>query len=39
MDNPLKNFAGLRDPRVVRNRDHLLEEILLIQKKHSRCQR
>jgi predicted transposase YbfD/YdcC len=30
MDNPLKYFSGLRDPRVERNRDHLLEEILLI---------
>jgi hypothetical protein len=30
MDNPLKYFAELRDPRVERNRDHLLEEILLI---------
>ncbi len=30
MDNPLKYFSELRDPRVERNRDHLLEEILLI---------
>jgi predicted transposase YbfD/YdcC len=30
MDNPLKYFAELRDPRVERNREHLLEEILLI---------
>jgi predicted transposase YbfD/YdcC len=30
MDNPLKYFADLRDPRVERNRDHLLEEVLLI---------
>jgi predicted transposase YbfD/YdcC len=30
MDNPLKYFAELRDPRVERNRDHVLEEILLI---------
>jgi len=30
MDNPLKYFAELKDPRVERNRDHLLEEILLI---------
>jgi hypothetical protein len=30
MDNPLKYFAELRDPRVERNRDHLREEILLI---------
>jgi hypothetical protein len=28
MDNPLKYFAELRDPRVERNREHLLEEIL-----------
>jgi hypothetical protein len=28
--NPLKYFAELRDPRVERNREHLLEEILLI---------
>src|ERR1035437_8837614 len=30
MDNPLKYFAELRDPRIERNREHLLEEILLI---------
>ncbi|MHB1701096.1 MAG: transposase family protein [Acidobacteriaceae bacterium] len=30
MDNPLKYFAELRDPRVERNLEHLLEEILLI---------
>ncbi len=30
MGNPLKYFAELRDPRVERNREHLLEEILLI---------
>jgi predicted transposase YbfD/YdcC len=30
MENPLKYFAELKDPRVERNRDHLLEEILLI---------
>ena len=30
MDNPLKHFSELRDPRVERNREHLLEEILLI---------
>jgi predicted transposase YbfD/YdcC len=30
MDNPLKYFAEVRDPRVERNREHLLEEILLI---------
>jgi predicted transposase YbfD/YdcC len=30
MDNPLKYFADLRDPRVERSRKHLLEEILLI---------
>jgi len=30
MDNPLKYFSELRDPRVERNREHLLEEILLI---------
>ncbi len=30
MENPLKYFAELRDPRVERNREHLLEEILLI---------
>jgi hypothetical protein len=28
MDNPLKYFAELRDPRIERNREHLLEEIL-----------
>ena len=30
MDNPLKYFAELTDPRVERNREHRLEEILLI---------
>jgi hypothetical protein len=30
MDNPLKYFSELRDPRVERNREHLLEEILPI---------
>ena len=30
MENPLRYFAELRDPRVERNREHLLEEILLI---------
>ena len=30
MDSPLRYFAELRDPRVERNREHLLEEILLI---------
>jgi predicted transposase YbfD/YdcC len=30
MDNPLKYFSDLTDPRVERNREHLLEEILLI---------
>jgi len=30
MENPLQYFAELHDPRVERNRDHLLEEILLI---------
>src|SRR5271167_3266285 len=30
MDNPLKYFAELRDPRVERNREHQLEEVLLI---------
>jgi len=30
MDNPLKYFSVLTDPRVERNREHLLEEILLI---------
>ena len=30
MDNPLKYFAELRDPRVERTREHLLEEILLM---------
>jgi hypothetical protein len=30
MDNPLKYFSELTDPRVQRNREHLLEEILLI---------
>ena len=30
MENPLKYFSELRDPRVERTREHLLEEILLI---------
>jgi len=30
MDSPLKYFAQLRDPRVERTREHLLEEILLM---------
>lgn len=30
MNNPLKYFAELRDPRVERTREHLLEEILLM---------
>jgi len=30
MENPLKYFAELSDPRVERNREHRLEEILLI---------
>ena len=30
MDSPLRYFAELRDPRVERTREHLLEEILLI---------
>jgi predicted transposase YbfD/YdcC len=30
MENPLRYFAELHDPRVERNREHLLEEILLI---------
>ena len=30
MDSPLKHFAQLRDPRVARTREHLLEEILLM---------
>ena len=30
MENPLKYFAELRDPGVERNREHLLEEVLLI---------
>ena len=30
MENPLKYFSELRDPRVERNREHLFEEILLI---------
>jgi predicted transposase YbfD/YdcC len=30
MDSPLKYFSDLRDPRVERTREHLLEEILLI---------
>ncbi|MGA3373960.1 MAG: transposase family protein [Terracidiphilus sp.] len=28
MDSPLKDFAELRDPRVERRRENLLEEIL-----------
>jgi predicted transposase YbfD/YdcC len=30
MNNPLKYFSELRDPRVERTREHLLEEILLM---------
>jgi len=30
MENPLKCFAELRDPRVERDREHLLEEILVV---------
>ena len=30
MENPLQYFAELKDPRVERTREHLLEEILLI---------
>ena len=30
MDSPMKYFAEMRDPRVERTREHLLEEILLI---------
>ena len=30
MDNPLKYFSELQDPRVERTREHLLEEILLM---------
>jgi predicted transposase YbfD/YdcC len=30
MDSPLKYFSELRDPRVERTREHLLEEILLM---------
>ena len=30
MDNPVKYFADLRDPRVERMREHRLEEILPI---------
>jgi hypothetical protein len=30
MQSPLKYFAELKDPRVERTREHLLEEILLI---------
>ena len=30
MENPLKYFAELRDPGVERNREHSLEEVLLI---------
>jgi hypothetical protein len=37
MDNPLKYFAELRDPCVERNREHLLEEILLIAKPGAPC--
>ena len=28
MDSPLRYFAELRDPRVERTREHLLEEIV-----------
>ena len=39
MNNPLKYFAELRDPRVERTREHLLGEILLmtIAKWRKRC--
>ncbi len=30
MESPLKHFAGVRDPRMKRTREHLLEEILLL---------
>jgi hypothetical protein len=30
MESPLKYFADVRDPRVDRTREHLLEEILLL---------
>jgi len=30
MDNPLMCFSELCDPRIERNREHLLDEILLI---------
>jgi hypothetical protein len=30
METPLKYFADVRDPRVDRTREHLLEEILLL---------
>ncbi len=30
MESPLSYFAELKDPRVERTREHLLEEILLI---------
>ena len=30
MENPLKYFSQMRDPRVERTREHLLEEILLL---------
>jgi hypothetical protein len=30
MENPLNYFAELKDPRVERTREHLLEETLLI---------
>jgi len=30
MNNPMKYFAGLRDPRMERTSEHLPEEILLI---------
>ena len=30
MNSPLKHFADMRDPRMERTREHLLEEILLI---------
>jgi hypothetical protein len=30
MESPLKYFAELKDPRVERTREHILEEIVLI---------
>src|SRR5258707_1953257 len=30
MESPLKHFADVRDPRMKRTREHLLEEILLL---------